>query len=77
MEPSAYPRISAATIHFVDGERRIGGHLLDLRRPALTLSVDESHGLNLILPQDPAFLGVDSSDSANASGAYARAVRSR
>lgn len=61
-------------MHFVDEARRLGGHVLDLRSPALQVSVDESRGLNLILPDGPAFERADFGD-ADASGAYQRAVR--
>lgn len=62
-------------MHFVDAKRRIGGHVLDLRSPALAVPVDESRGLNLILPDSPAFDKADFSAAGDASGAYERAVR--
>lgn len=61
-------------MHFVDVERRIGGHLLELRSAALTAIVDESYGLSLILPDDAAFKKADFSGTGNA-GAFGRAVR--
>ncbi|WP_250458689.1 acetolactate decarboxylase [Microbulbifer litoralis] len=64
-------------MHFVDAERRLGGHVLDLRSPALSVPVDESRGLNLILPDSPAFDKANFGASADASGAYRRAVRPR
>lgn len=64
-------------MHFVDARRRLGGHVLDLRSPALSVPVDESLGLNLILPDSQAFKGADFSAAADASGAYNRAVRPR
>ncbi|MFC6632721.1 acetolactate decarboxylase [Microbulbifer taiwanensis] len=63
-------------MHFVDAERKLGGHLLDLRsRVALAVSVDESHGLNLVLPDDAAFKAADFDSRADSSGAFNRAVR--
>ncbi|MCW8127271.1 acetolactate decarboxylase [Microbulbifer halophilus] len=64
-------------MHFVDAERRLGGHVLDLRSPALSVPVDESRGLHLILPDSPAFEEADFSAANDSSGAYERAVRPR
>lgn len=61
-------------MHFVDAERRIGGHLLELRTSTLTASIDESYGLNLILPDDAAFKTADFSGASNPD-AFGRAVR--
>lgn len=62
-------------MHFVDAQRRLGGHVLDLRSPALTVPVDESRGLNLLLPDSPAFESADFSRTADTEDAYDRAVR--
>ncbi|MGQ9427218.1 acetolactate decarboxylase [Gilvimarinus sp. F26214L] len=62
-------------MHFVDAKRRLGGHVLDLRSPSLEVPVDESHGLNLILPDSPAFEEADFSTAGDVSDAYERAVR--
>lgn len=64
-------------MHFVDAERRVGGHVLDLRSPALSVPVDESRGLHLILPDSPAFEEAGFSAATDSSGAYERAVRPR
>jgi acetolactate decarboxylase len=41
-------------LHFVDRERRLGGHVLDLRLGPATAALDSSRSLLLMLPDDPA-----------------------
>lgn len=41
--------------HFVDADRKLGGHVLDLRASPLTAQLDSSRTLSLVLPDDPLF----------------------
>ncbi|WP_426754525.1 acetolactate decarboxylase [Myxococcus sp. Y35] len=41
--------------HFVDADRKLGGHVLDVRASPLTAQLDSSRTLSLLLPDDPLF----------------------
>ena len=43
-------------LHFITGDRRGGGHVLDLAVEQATLAVDHSSGLHVELPETGAFL---------------------
>lgn len=45
--------------HFVDEQRRLGGHVLDVRAGPLTAALDQSRSLTLVLPDDAAFDAAD------------------
>ena len=63
-------------LHFVSEDRRIGGHVLNLNGDGLTALIDTSHGLTLMLPDDPAFRAADLDISAgDASKIYRDAIR--
>ncbi len=63
-------------LHFVGADRRIGGHVLNIHADGLTALIDSSHGLTLMLPDDPAFHAADLDISAgDASTIYRDAIR--
>lgn len=61
--------------HFIDRARRRGGHLLDLRGEALTVSVDQGAGVTLLLPEDEAFADADLRLDPQSTARFQRAVR--
>ncbi|WP_416392062.1 acetolactate decarboxylase [Alloalcanivorax xenomutans] len=61
--------------HFIDRERRRGGHLLDLRGEDLTVSVDRGGGVALLLPEDEAFADADLRLDSQSTARFQRAVR--
>ncbi|NVI99248.1 acetolactate decarboxylase [Myxococcus sp. AM009] len=55
--------------HFVDADRKLGGHVLDVRASALTAQLDSSRSLSLVLPDDPLFNAAPIDDAKNAPAA--------
>lgn len=51
---AAGPNTPGWHFHFVDRDRRLGGHVLDLRLGPATAALDSSRSLLLMLPDDPA-----------------------
>ena len=51
--------VPAYHLHFLTGDRQAGGHVLDLRLGAVTVSIDDMTDLQVQLPQDEAFYGAD------------------
>jgi acetolactate decarboxylase len=58
-------------IHYVDKDRKVGGHVLEVRAEALTALIDEAQTLTLAVPQDPLF---DTTDLSTGSGNVATQV---
>ena len=48
--------------HFLTADRRTGGHVLDCVAQDVTIEVDITDGLDLVLPESDAFLDADLSD---------------
>ncbi len=59
--------------HFIDTQRRRGGHVLDVSAETLVVSVDRAAGLTLWVPEDKDFLGAPL--NADEEGRFQRAVR--
>lgn len=55
--------------HFVDADRKLGGHVLDLRAGPLTAQLDSSRSLSLVLPDDPLFNAAPIDDAQTAPAA--------
>lgn len=62
-------------LHFVDETRRHGGHVLDLRGASLTVAIDESQALRLMLPDDAGFRDAALNDATGSTEAFRRALR--
>ena len=60
-------------IHYVNKDRTLGGHVLDVRAKKLTASIDEAEMLSLVVPQDKGFEKADlSTGGGNAAGQVLR-----
>lgn len=58
--------------HFVDEDRRLGGHVLDVRTNPIDAELDVSRTLTLVLPDDEAF---EAADLRGGAAAFRDAVR--
>lgn len=59
--PDYFPQISPSRyhFHFLNADRKSGGHLLDCRIKNGLVWIDRAGALNLALPEDKEFLGMD------------------
>ena len=69
--PSYMAGVGAAGyhLHFLTDDRKAGGHVLSCQVGRVTAEIDTTGELNMVLPSDPAFYGIDLSTPAPASNA--------